>query len=225
MRLSDCFSEVVAYINYVLHGEDQALVTFDQLKQKVTVLLTESEGCSSQCAGTREDYDLARFAICAWIDETILSSGWDGRRQWQREQLQRQYYNTTDAGIEFYNKLNSLGLHQGDVRELYYMCLAMGFKGRYCHAEDAILLEQLKDSNLKLLMGSSVGLPNLDRMEFFPEAYPASSDILYEKEKRGLFSPLNLTFLLGPIILLGALFLIYHFILGNIVDLYLNQNI
>jgi len=225
MRLSDCFSGVIAYINYVLHGDDRALITFDQLQQKINALLDESESCSNQCDVTREDYDLARFAICAWIDETILSSEWEGCRQWQREQLQRKYYNTTDAGIEFYTKLNALGLHQGDVREIYYMCLTMGFKGRYCHAEDDILLEQLKDSNLKLLMGSSVGLPDLEKMDFFPEAYSASSDVVYEKEKGGFFSALNLTFIFGPILLLGILFLIYHFILGNIVDLYLNQKI
>ena len=221
MRLSDCFSEVIAYINYALHGEDQSQITFEQLREKTNALLIESESCATQCDGAREDYDLARFAICAWIDETVLSSNWDGRRQWQGEQLQRRYYNTTEAGIEFYNRLNMIGLHQGDVREIYYMCLAMGFKGRYCNTDDAILLEQLKDSNLKLLMGSSVGLPNLDKMDFFPEAYPAGTDVLYQQEKKGLFSLFNLSFLLAPLLLLGVLFVIYHFILGNIVELYL----
>jgi type VI secretion system protein ImpK len=221
MRLSDCFSEVIAYINYALHGSAQSQITFEQLKQKTDALLAESEKCAAQCTGSREDYDLARFAICAWVDETVLSSDWDGRRQWQGEQLQRRYYNTTEAGIEFYNRLNAIGLHQSDVREIYYMCLAMGFKGRYCNDNDAILVDQLKDSNLKLLLGSSVGLPNLDKMEFFPDAYPAGTDVLYQQEKKGLFSLFNLSFFLAPLLLLGILFVIYHFILGNIVELYL----
>ncbi len=221
MRLSDCFSEVIAYINYALNGTDQSQITFEQLKQKTNALLVESESNATQCDSSREDYDLARFAICAWVDETVLSSNWEGRRQWQGEQLQRRYYNTTEAGIEFYTRLNAIGLHQGDVREIYYMCLAMDFKGRYCSANDAILVDQLKDSNLKLLMGSSVGLPDLDKMDFFPEAYPAGTDVLYQKEKKGLFSLFNLSFFLTPLLLLSILFVIYHFILGNIVELYL----
>ena len=46
----------------------------------------------------------------------------------------------------------------------------MGFMGRYCNQGDEFLLEQLKSSNLKLLVGSSVGIPSLERAELFPEA-------------------------------------------------------
>ena len=62
----------------------------------------------------------------------------------------------------FFKKLNSIGPHQRDVREVYYICLAMGFAGQYCNEGDDYLLEQLKTSNLKVLSGGSMGVPTLD---------------------------------------------------------------
>lgn len=223
MRLSDCFSDVIAYVSYVLTSRDVEQVDYDQFRQKVQALMAESEQDAAKGAFAPDHYDVARFAICAWIDETILSSSWSARLKWQKEQLQRQYYHTTDAGIEFYERLNGLGLHQSEVREIYYMCLAMGFRGRYCNDQDNLLINQMKDANLKILLGSSVGLPNLERMEFFPEAYPANSESLNDRNKKGFLTGGSLFFVIAPVALLVILFVVYHFILGNIVDLYLAQ--
>ncbi len=145
-----------------------------------------------------------------------MSSSWNEKGRWQGEQLQRLYYKTADAGEIFFERLNTLGPHQRDVREVYYLCLAMGFTGRYCHEGDEYLVEQLKTANLKLLTGSSVGLPSLDRRELFPEAYPALSDEVVTRRKMARFSPITLFCLAAPVALYGALFLIYRFILNNV---------
>lgn len=217
MRLTDCFSETVAYVSYFLKEEErQQQVPFDQFRSRVNSLLNESENRIQKGNFTKEDYDLARFALCAWIDEAILSSPWECRLQWQKEQLQRQYYNTTDAGQEFYDRLNTLGLQQVDVREVYYLCLAMGFKGRYCHEGEEMLLDQLKVSNLKLLTGSSVGVPSLESMDLFTEAYPAEVETFEPGMDKSGFSLWTAAFLVSPVLLFGALFMIYHFILANL---------
>ena len=130
--------------------------------------------------------------------------------------MQRLYYNTTDAGEEFFERLNSLGIHQRDVREVYYLCMAMGFTGRYCNEKDQYLLDQVKTSNLKVLMGSSVGLPSLERMDLFPEAYPTESNEVLSQRKGMRFTPLTITCLAGPVILFMILFVIYSFILSGI---------
>ena len=163
-----------------------------------------------------EDYDLARFAIFAWIDEAILSSSWNEKNLWQAEQLQRFYYKTTDAGEIFFDRLNAIGPHQRDVREVYYLCLAMGFSGRFCHEGDEYLLEQVKTSNLKLLTGSSMGLPSLEQGDIFPDAYPSESVDMALKEGKGRFSTFTLLCIGLPVVLYLFLFLVYWFILGNI---------
>jgi type VI secretion system protein ImpK len=216
MRLTDCFMELVAYVAYVLKTAGSKQPPFDQVKADVHRLMTESENRFKEGHFSPEDFDLARFAICAWIDEAMLNSPWTDKGRWQAEQLQRLYYQTTDAGEIFFDRLNSLGPHQRDVREVYYLCLAMGFIGRYCHEGDEYLLEQLKTSNLKVLTGSSVGLPSLDRTELFPEAYPVDSDEVTSRPGKMRFSAFTLLCIGSPVALFLVLFLIYYFILGNV---------
>ena len=152
----------------------------------------------------------------AWVDEMILASQWEGRQQWQREQLQRQYYQTADAGELFFDRLNAIGPHQRDVREVYYLCLALGFSGQYCNEGDDFLLDQLKTSNLKLLTGSSVGIPSLEKEELFPAAYPVQVAETPSTMRREPLSRFTLLGAAAPVALFGLLFLIYKFILGNI---------
>ena len=135
---------------------------------------------------------------------------------WQREQLQRIYYQVTDAGEAFFERLNTLGLHQRDVREIYYLCLAMGFAGQYCNEGDEYLLEQLKASNLKLLTGSSVGIPSLDKRDLFPEAYPVESEEATPLKGKKRFSAFTLLCIFAPVGLYLILYLIFYFVLNNI---------
>jgi type VI secretion system protein ImpK len=216
MRLTDCFIELIAYAAYFLKTVAKKQPPFDQVKADIQRLISKSQENLNNGAFSQEDYDLARFAIFAWIDEAILNSSWKEKHLWQGEQLQRFYYQTADAGEIFFERLNTLGPHQRDVREVYYLCLAIGFMGRYCHEGDEYLLEQLKTSNLKLLTGSSVGLPSLEKGELFPEAYPVeSSEVISPKEKKR-FSTFTFLCLGTPVLLYSVLFLIYRFILNNI---------
>ncbi len=218
MRLSDCFMEMIAYTAFVARSDDSVALPYEQVRSNMQRIISNSERYLEQGRFTHEDYDLARFAVFAWVDEVILSSQWSGRQQWMREQLQRQYYKTADAGELFFDRLNSVGPHQRDVREVYYLCLALGFSGQYCNEGDDFLLEQLMTSNLKLLTGSSMGLPSLDKEDLFPEAYPVEQADFggkYAPKKRS-WSSFTLLCAGAPVGLYLVLYLIYRFILGSI---------
>ncbi|MDI6762487.1 MAG: DotU family type IV/VI secretion system protein [Thermodesulfobacteriota bacterium] len=216
MHLTDSFMELVAYVVYFVKTVGAKQPPYEQAKADILRLLTQSENVVKRGLFSQEDYDLGRFMICAWVDETILNSAWNQKAQWQREQLQRLYYHTLDAGEEAFEQLNGLGLHQREVREVYYLCLALGFKGRFHHPGDEYLLEQVKTSNLKLLLGSSVGLPSLERAELFPEAYPVEAVELGVQKQKFRLSPFTIACLAGPVILFGLLFLIYQFALSGV---------
>ncbi len=222
MRLTDCFIEVVAYVAYFLKTAGTRQPSFDQVKVDIQRLMSESEKFLDNAGFTRDDYDLARFAICSWVDEAILSSSWQEKGRWQGEQLQRLYYQTADAGEIFFERLNSLGPHQRDVREVYFLCLAMGFVGHYCHEGDEYLLEQLKTSNLKVLTGSSLGLPSLEKGELFPEAYPPVVEEGNFQGGKYRFSTFNLICFGMPVAFFGVLYLIYRFILNSVGENFLN---
>jgi len=221
MHLTDSFMELVAYVVYFIKTVEAKQPPYEQVKADILRFLTQSENYIKRGLFSQEDYDLARFMICAWVDEAILNSSWNQKGQWQKEQLQRLYYHTLDAGEESFERLNALGLHQREVREVYYLCLALGFKGRYHHKGDEYLLEQLRTSNLKLLLGSSVGLPSLERAELFPEALPAEPIEIVPQKQKFHFSPFTIACLVGPVVLFGLLFFIYQFSLSGVAENFL----
>lgn len=218
MRLTDCFIELIAYAAYFIKSVAQKQPPYEQVKADILRTLSQSDDCLKKNLFPPDEYDMARFAVCAWVDEVILNSPWQEKDHWKREQLQRLYYRTTDAGEEFFEKLNTVGYHQRDVREVYFLCLALGFMGRYCHPGDEFLLAQVKSSNLKLLMGSSVGPPSLDRTELFPEAYQTGDLEPYVQKRSHPFSMVNLVGIAGPVVLFGLLYLIYNFTLNSIME-------
>lgn len=214
---------VLAYVAYFLKNVAQKQPPYERVKADILRLMSESEEYLKKGLFSQDDYNLARFAICAWVDEAVLNSGWNEKDQWQREQLQRLYYNIADAGEAFFSRLNDLGPHQRDVREVYYLCLALGFMGRYCSEGDKFLLDQVKTSNLKLLIGSSVGLPSLERTDIFPEAYPPEPGEVASPTEKFSFTPFMLICLGGPVVLFIALYIIYAFILNGIGENFLSM--
>ncbi len=215
MRLSDCFTELMAYTISLVRSEPEQAPDFEKVRADMERLIQRCDQTARQAGFAEKDYDLARFAVFAWIDEAIMSSGWPGRGQWQRQSLQRVYYQTADAGELFFDRLNSLGLEQRDVREVYYLCLALGFSGQYCNPGDEILLEQLKTSNLKLLFGSSVAVPSLDQEKLFAGAY-ARPQQKEPESAGGRLSPMTVAVAASPVVLFGLLYLVYNFILSHV---------
>jgi type VI secretion system protein ImpK len=76
----------------------------------------------------------ALYAMVALIDETVLSAGGACRDYWFGRPLQLDYFGDNIAGEEFYRRLQKL-LAQAeknkDALELYYLCLSLGFEGKY----------------------------------------------------------------------------------------------
>ena len=221
MHLTDCFVDLMAYVSYFLKSVTERQPPYSQVKADILRLLGQGEECIRKGLFPRDEYDLARFAVCAWVDEAILNSAWKEKAQWQKEQLQRVYYRTTEAGEEFFERLNTVGLQQRGVREVYYLCLALGFMGRHCHPGDEFLLGQLKASNLKLLLGTSVGIPSLEREQLFPDAYPVERFEVAPRERRFRFSITTVACLAAPVVLFGLLYLIYRFALSGIAENFL----
>jgi len=212
MRLTNCFIDIIAYVAYFLKSAVARQPSYDQVRADILSQIAKSESCLENGAVSREDYDLARFAVFAWVDEAIMASSWEGRTQWQREKLQRRYYQTDHAGEIFFERMNSI-VHQRDVREVYYICLAMGFKGQYCGVRDEILLEGLKEEILKIITGSSLNLPALEKRNFFPEAYQEESFKPIPPKPPDIFSTVTLICLCAPVVIFGALFLGCRFLL------------
>jgi len=222
MHLTDCFTDVMAYLNHSLRTIGVRQPPYGEIRCEIERFMATADAAARSEGLDGEEFDLARFAVCAWIDEAILSSSWEEKNTWLKEQLQRIHYATTDAGEEFFTRLTALGLNQREVREVFYLCLAFGFTGKYCKPGDEYHLEQLKTAQLKLLMGSSVGLPSLERTELFPEAWPSEPAPATVRPGRGQGSRAFLVAVAAvPVALFLILLLAYRFTLTGVGDTFL----
>lgn len=76
----------------------------------------------------------ARYAICTLLDETALSTPWGVESQWASQTLLVRFHNEAGGGEKFFQILERLlqdparNLH---LLEFMYLCLALGFEGRY----------------------------------------------------------------------------------------------
>jgi type VI secretion system protein ImpK len=85
---------------------------------------------------TQEDIELAIFAVIAFIDESILNLRHPIFADWPRQPLQEERYGHHVAGEIFFQNLQKLltrndSAQLADLLEVYYLCLLMGFAGRY----------------------------------------------------------------------------------------------
>jgi type VI secretion system protein ImpK len=75
-----------------------------------------------------------KYALVALIDETVLSTASACRDYWFSRPLQLDLFGDNIAGEEFFNKLQKMLISietKKDVLEIYYICLSLGFEGRY----------------------------------------------------------------------------------------------
>jgi len=217
MHIIDNFMPVIAYVVTFRGAAPERRPEYWQVKEDIGRLVSRSEETCREAGVDPGDFEQARFMVCAWVDEALLASDWSQKQLWQREQLQRIYYNTTEAGVEVFERLESLGQNRHDVREVYSLCLALGFKGRYIGQGDEFLLEQLKAANLKMLSDSPAGILPLETLELFPGALPGIRESDGgAKTAFSFVSPATAIFLAVPVILFGLLYLIYQFVLNGL---------
>ena len=76
----------------------------------------------------------AKYALSALFDEAIMRSKWEGKSSWMNHSLQLKYFGEHLAGINFFERLAKIrqaGDFQLPVLEFYYLCLQLGFQGKY----------------------------------------------------------------------------------------------
>jgi type VI secretion system protein ImpK len=80
----------------------------------------------------------ARYALCAALDEAVLSTPWGGQSDWGGQTLLVTLHHDTWGGEKFFDMLERICADPGrhiDLMELQYMCLALGFAGKYAVAD------------------------------------------------------------------------------------------
>ncbi|MGH8012921.1 MAG: DotU/TssL family secretion system protein [Candidatus Binataceae bacterium] len=144
--LREVFTPLISYMLLFERTPAEQQRPFTDVRATVERLLDQQRQAVKRNDLPQVDYDNACFAVIAWIDESVLRHVHESNPAlydaWRRSPLQVELFKTANAGEEFFERLNRLVPAQKEVRELYFLALAMGFRGRYYDdAQEAQLIE------------------------------------------------------------------------------------
>jgi type VI secretion system protein ImpK len=134
-NLAFLFQEVITVVERLRSGRQQvtdANMFRHQIREALKLAVNESR----KRGYTEEDSELAKFAVVAFVDETILNLRNPIFADWPRQPLQEEYYHHHIAGEVYFQHLQKLMVRDetqetADVLEVYHLILLLGFAGRY----------------------------------------------------------------------------------------------
>lgn len=109
-------------------------IEINTLREKVLALIRTFEREALGLGEPQKVVTVARYAISATIDDVILSSPWGYDAGWQRKTLVSELHGEVYGGDKFFELLETAQRDPGRFKnliELMYVCLSLGFQGRY----------------------------------------------------------------------------------------------
>ena len=76
----------------------------------------------------------ARYVLCTAIDEAVLNTPWGNDSGWAQKSLLSSFHQEVSGGERFFSILKDLSevpTRNRELLELMYLCLSLGFEGRY----------------------------------------------------------------------------------------------
>lgn len=99
----------------------------------------------------------ARYILCTFIDETIATTPWGGGGVWSKQSLLVEFHGDVKGGEKFFEMLKNFAREphrHTDLLELMYVCLTLGFAGRYAGVEGGrAQLDELRERLFGILQG------------------------------------------------------------------------
>jgi type VI secretion system protein ImpK len=119
-----------------LRANRQGVTDANAFRHHTREALKTASAQAMQAGYAADDVKYATFATVAFLDESVLNSQNPIFTDWQRKPLQEELFGTHIAGETFFQNLQVLLGRQdspdlADVLEIHYLCMLLGFGGRY----------------------------------------------------------------------------------------------
>ncbi|WP_207480983.1 type VI secretion system protein TssL, long form [Arenibaculum pallidiluteum] len=109
-------------------------VPVEALREQVIEFLRDFEDRASNLGLSRDAVRAAHYALCATVDDIVLNTPWGNGSAWAAGTMTSRFHNEVTGGERFFELLDRLLRNPApnrEVLELMYLCLALGFEGRY----------------------------------------------------------------------------------------------
>lgn len=131
----------------------------NDLRPKIVSMLDDFEKRAERYRFNHKIVQVSKFALASFVDETVLTNNFPLKDEWEKFPLQLEYFGEQLAGNKFFEKLDSM-LKQIDVTadavEIYYVCMLLGFKGRYAIYEHEKLLSIMQSTANALVKAGKI---------------------------------------------------------------------
>ncbi len=91
---------------------------------------------------SREDALVARYVLCTFVDAAVLNTPWGAQGDWAGQSLLVIFHKEVSGGEKFFEILKRLQADPSrylNLIELLYVCLALGYEGKYRHDPNGAL--------------------------------------------------------------------------------------
>ena len=131
----------------ILRVKAGIVVPSNELRPKIAGMLEDFEKRAERYRFNHKIVQVSKFALAAFVDETVLTNNFPLKNEWEKNPLQLEYFGEQLAGNKFFDKLEAM-LNQmeqtADAVEIYYFCMLLGFKGRYAVYDQEKLLATMQ---------------------------------------------------------------------------------
>lgn len=105
-----------------------------RLREQTIAQVRRFEAAATAAGVAAQTVTAARYVLCTMLDESVLSAPWGEASGWAQKTLLVTFHGETYGGAKFFQILERLypdPARHLDLMELMYVCLALGFAGRY----------------------------------------------------------------------------------------------
>ncbi|MGI8641072.1 MAG: type IVB secretion system protein IcmH/DotU [Pyrinomonadaceae bacterium] len=131
----------------------------NELRPQIAAMLMDFEKRAERYRFNHKIVQVSKFALASFVDETVLTNNFPLRDEWEKNPLQLEYFGEQLAGNKFFDKLNAMikQIEQtADAVEIYYVCMLLGFKGRYGVYEQEKLLAIMQNTANSLVKAGKI---------------------------------------------------------------------
>jgi type VI secretion system protein ImpK len=104
------------------------------LREQLLERVAEFEALAAANGVPRPQVSAARYLLCSFLDEVIAATPWGAGGAWGQRNLLQEFHEERWGGDKAFELLERLGEDvstNADLLELFYVCIALGFEGRY----------------------------------------------------------------------------------------------
>jgi len=121
------------------------------LRARIEEQMRRLTASTQEAQATPETLKAASYCLCTAIDEAVLRTPWGVASDWRKYSLLRKLHGDAWGGEKFFEILQSRMRDPGpniDLLELLYICLALGFQGKFAMLDDGEARRQQVTDNL-----------------------------------------------------------------------------